>query len=162
MATETITPGQAQLWLAGLEKPCSDCQLPVSFHAKPELDPWCQPCGGTGKVPVLDLRKPCPLLDKNPGEYSISRQTVHELRGINCKCQGRGWVPKQGEAALHHAMHKDRWGYTIWQPPNDSRITANVPRGRGVAFWKGSVYEYDANDFLAAAKAMKAMKAKCG
>ena len=138
MTTETMTPDEALLWLAGLET-----------------------CNSTGKVPVLDLREPCKM---HTFQQNIStRQTVGPCR----TCQGRNWVPKQGEAALHHAMHKDGWQMNvIWKPA----YPPHLPRAyRRVVFARpnhtASAYYVegdDSNAWLAAVKAMKVLLATEG
>ena len=54
-----LTPAEAQLWLARLDRDCALCggRGKVLFG-----DGWggCSNCHGSGKAPVLpDLRKPC-------------------------------------------------------------------------------------------------------
>lgn len=146
MSTNTITPAQALQWLAGLKKPCPRCGghgLTFNhFHGIP-FD--CEVCDGSGQVPVLDLRKPCPRIR---GKYSWPTiPDIHEMSGINCICGGTGSVPKQGETALHAAMHKDGWGvFTEWPPGG----------GYNCIFAKeGQLFE-DADASVAAVKAMKA------
>ena len=52
--TEVMTPIEAQLWLANLEKDCQYCWNEYGGHRSD-----CTKCNGTGKAPVLDLREPC-------------------------------------------------------------------------------------------------------
>ena len=157
--TDTITQAEALLWLAGLERNCRDCQLPDSFGVKPELDKWCTPCHGTGKVPVLDLREPCPCID-NPGDgrpgdgyncFRCFRYGRHEVTECTeCNCKGRNWLPKQGRDALHEGMNKAGWWYDIYQHGSKRTIAFYLP-GQGTHPRFGE----DADDWLAAVKAMK-------
>jgi len=138
--TETMTPTQARLWLASLEKDCPLIEGAVSF-------PFCEShcvCKGTGKVPVLDLREPCSYNRRHEsGPYYT------ELSPSCPKCHGREWLPKQGRDALHDAMHKDGWDYDVYQR-----------EFRNVAFYKldgrKCILGKDTDDWLAAVKAMKA------
>ena len=58
-----------------------------------------------GKVPILSpelMRLPCPQLYKRSSWPSMA--TIHELRGINCECQGRTWVPNPDAWAMWRAL----------------------------------------------------------
>ena len=153
METEQITPAEALLWLAGLETNCPAVSGYDLAHILNTNSMDCEYCHGTNMVPVLDLREPCPLLDEYPRWPSL--QTAHQLQGINCECQGRKWIPKRGEMALHQAMHKDGWRLDIgWQ-------SERTGGHRSVVFTSDDGFGIqggDANDFLAAAKAMKAQR----
>ena len=137
MSTEPMLPSEAMLWLAGLEKSCTECT------AKDGIPCNCLACHGTGKVAVLDLREPCPV--------TSGPNYIHYL-GVSCDyCQGRNWVPKQGEAALHQAMHKADFSqmhvHVVGQGPRHYYW----PYERS---YKSS--DCHANDYLAAVKAMRA------
>ena len=142
--TDTMTPEEALLWLAGLETPCPETVgYDVGHHhvANPQD---CPICHGTRKVPVLDLREPCP----NYGH-------LFPTSPLNCSlCGGRNWVPKQGEMALHQAMHKAGWSVLVTWPIDGPREVL-FAKGTGINFIRGE----NANDWLAAVKAMKAGQA---
>ena len=134
------------LWLASLEKNCPGC---VGCRRDHDGDPRgtcaCATCHGTGKVPVLDLLEPCPL---------VADSMVHEEW---CLCRGRGGLPKQGRDALHEAMVKDGWGYYIHKIADGPRF---------IRFYKAAAdYHHsqimdsgiDSDDWLAAVKAMMAV-----
>lgn len=144
--TDTMTHDEALLWLAGLEQVCRDCTV------KDDIPCNCYACAGSGKAPVLsDLRKPCPLLnDSPPWPWT---QTHHELRGINCECQGRGWVPKLGEIDLHRAMNKAGWDSTIHTYSNGARHVTfyRFPEEDDSQVIRGD----DADDWVAAANAIQ-------
>ena len=93
-----------KLALALLEHNCPGCQLPESFGAKPELDPWCDACDGTGKVPLLDpnlVRKSCRWCG------SIAQHPV------GYHCEGRAWVPSEREMDWVRALTKVGWNITF-------------------------------------------------
>ena len=114
----------------------------------------CPPCKGTGQRPVLDLREKCPgrcggtgiyrleLGKSYPGEQREDKysgcgrcggfESCALLKHIPPESRGRGWVPKQGEMALHQAMTKDGWSYSIKQIPP----TSYGAQSRVVHFWK--------------------------
>ena len=160
--TQAVTPQEALHWLEGLKKPCPNCYPVPGVETYPI--PHCKDCGGTGKVPVLDLREPCPgSTTIISGSYRYPclingfawwKSNGPPFEGLTDPCEGRGWIPKQGREALHEAMLKDGWYYTIYQE--------NI---RTVVFWRwvetrppvlteegGS----DSDDYISAYKAMKA------
>jgi len=144
--TETMTPAEALLWLAELEKKCPLVEGAMSLpfcesHCMCEHHkPWrCEVCHGTGKVPVLpDLREPCP--------YPMPHSRGNDA---HANCQGRSWLPKQGRDALYDAMLKVGWYYEIHQD-----------KERFVLFYRSTqrsgITGEDADEWLAAVKAMKA------
>ena len=137
--TTATTPEEALLWLAGLEQSCSH----------PKLSTW--------KVPVLDLRAPCPCWEYIHDEgdvrcancaariwHSKSRDDLH---GPDCSiCAGRNWVPKQGEQALYQTMHNAGWSLEIHWFSSEP-----LP---SIGFYSGA--EHDSNPYIAAQKAMQA------
>lgn len=153
--TETITPAAALLWLAGLERDClgeaynSDegAGYQATIIADRAHGPWC--CNGSGKVPILDLR-----------------ENVHAV-APTCLPGCLGWSPKQGWDALHSAMHHNGWNSEIlWVTEDYREYTGEYmppftmkAEERLVVFWKDfprSCQGEDADDWLAAMKAMKA------
>ena len=170
--TLTMTQADALIWLAGLEKDCP-CQDPEVKARNAQRTYVCGLCHNTGKVPILDLREPCPCppycvayisssddqdwrrCDACSGSHGTSG--VMGVHGPWCEnCQGRNWFPKQGRDPLFGAMEKDGWGYTIRQTrmwrevffskegPNDSYGHPCMLHGK------------DANDWQAAVKALRA------
>ena len=136
-----ITAEEALLWLAGLEKKCDWLG---------SGDGLCPNCGGSGKVPVLDLREPCPRMERT---YA----TTHISAGLAwCHlCGGRNWVPKQGVEALYQAMHDAGWTIKmIWYSPDPFPSVGfykEDPKLPGAYNWRGQ----DATTHIAAYKAMK-------
>jgi len=127
--TETMTPAEALLWLAGLEK---------------------------NGVPVLDLREPC----KQVHNIMVASVSTHSgantyfstggIRSASCDEVGcPGWFPKRERDVLYSAMEKDGWNYTIAQTKVRQADFFKVCNGR---LCSGT----DANDYLAAVKAMQA------
>lgn len=136
MTTEKqVTAEEALLWLAGLEKKCpcetehvdmrcSACQkrwlMSGSGHSQ-----YCRnDCNGSGKVPVLDLREPCPCLslaESSPDginhaydqgickPWFLRQGRTPNFHSDCFTCSERGWVPKEGEEALRQALHKAGW-----------------------------------------------------
>ena len=160
-ASPVMTPKKALLYLAGLEESCANCGGKGILGGEPDFvgektvvhtHYACQICKGTGKRPVLDLREPCP---ECLGLGAIS--DGHKGQLFCNKCQGRNWVPKQGEMALHQAMHKDGWHLQLYWDTEENRpnLGRNVHFTR-LTFSGGLIVGHDANDWLAAAKAMKA------
>jgi len=145
--TETMTRAEALPWLASLEKNCSDC-IGLGTCA-------CIVCFGTGKVPVLpDLREPCPCPIYVYQTCEPCWQHGAIGHGVHClNCQGCNWLPKQGRDALFEAMEKDGWGYEIVQLAEGERPATSGTRS--VTFSKSFMVGSDADDYLAAAKAMK-------
>jgi len=160
---EVMTPAEALLRLAALGNDCPGCescpgfmgyagQLAAEVRAKTPRNL----CGGTGKVPVLDLREPCPCSIYTAQTCEPCWQYGAIGHGAHClNCQGRDWLPKQGRDALYAAMAKDGW----------KRETAHDPfANRGwCRFWKFSgiglttmLTGEDADDWQAAVKAMRA------
>ena len=139
-----MTPAEALLWLAGL--------------------------ADSDGNPVLDLRDPCPGVHNvvtghlSPcfSDWDWWWFNAPPSEGDKDQCDDAvGWVPKQGCQALQDAMVKGGWSYSITQIPP----TSYGAQGRVVHFWKDmedanrllvSVGSNDANDWLAAMKAMKA------
>jgi len=168
------SPAEALLGLAGLEEDCPEIRGAVAFpfcesHCACEHHkPWrCKVCGGTGKVPVLPgLREPCScalaftanLPDSLCRECRIRFEVglTHLEKALPClRCEGRGWLPKQGRDALHDAMHKDGW---------DINTKWSARGGRWVWFEKHQYqspylgdhyYASEVDDWLAAVKAMQ-------
>ena len=161
--TETMAQAEARLWLASLEKDCpgvyntqiskrlAPCMTLNPGWWKTEGPPWTHdvdPCHGTGKVPVLDLREPCPQINR------LDKYGYPHLTGLDISCcQGRGWLPKQGRDALFMAMDKDGWdcateslGYGGAREIRFSRFVAGC----------GRIHGEDSDPWLAAVKAMKA------
>ena len=161
MTTE-ITPAEAQLWLAGLEKevPCPNVSNKHKNHYG-ESDHWCLACGGTSviKVPVLEgLRDTCPNFN------AVSTFVPHtglslagcQDRQSDCHaghdaCKGTGWVLNSTRQAIQDAMNKAGWDYTIKQIAS----LGYGEQGRVVHFWKDGVGNNDADDHIAAMKAMQ-------
>lgn len=170
-----ITAEEAQLWLAGLEKVCLICSGQgglggLQWDGSLDVNK-CLTCNGTGKVPVLDLREPCPCLSlpENPPDginHAYDRDICKQcyLRysrtatfHVGCfTCSGRNWVPKQGEAALHQAMNKTGWDLTVDLFVSGARrvwfrridyVLSYLRDGRIIG-------GEDSNDFIAAYKAM--------
>ena len=156
--TETMTSAEALLWLAGLEKDCPNCN-PFPDVTIPPI-PHCKKCYGTGKVPVLDLREPCPCppyckasMWDYPDDQDWRRCSACDNtkgHGVWClNCQGRNWVPLQGQDALYAAMEKDGWDYII----------RSVQRTRSVHFFKVVAGDWvqgkDSDDGLAAVEAIQ-------
>ena len=161
---------EALLWLAGLEKSCTECT------AKDGIPCNCLACHGTGKVGVLDLREPCPGVRRlDTGERlpcMILRPDVWNRLGGPCEgdidpCGSTGWVPKQGEAALHQAMHKDGWNLEVlWVATDYREYTGDYTEPfimmageRHVTFWREDgryPSGKGADDWLAALQAMQA------
>ena len=164
---------EALLWLAGLER--TTCGYPDTPRC------WCVegdcPCHSLdfnevhGKVPVLDLREPCPCLNKD--KHIIDLGHWRSLGGCdNCwsrwfskvgfhdsctSCGGINWLPKQGREALHAAMLKDGWRFDITEFPLAYDDEAYAGQ-RIVSFIKGEgdwFGEYG-DDYIAAMKAMQA------
>jgi len=162
--TKTITPAEALIWLASLEKecPCHEC------HGNPVIDTYlCQGrqlcCAGTSKVPVLDLREPCPCYSLKNDCWQCDKERRHSdtfedhaLRLIHSQscinCQGRNWLPKQGRDALFAAMHKAGWKYEIFQGEHLRLVTFF----KGVNVLQAIVRGQHSDDGQAAVKAMKA------
>ena len=168
MTTKPMTQAEALSWLAHLEKDCPYCygyggMSSMELVGVPGADPmyYCDVCQSIGKVPVLpDLRGLCPCLvyiqslgqssePCIPCDNHIHRCKHHSsMHQDDClECHGSNWVPNQGESALYQAMNRAGWGYGILQQPDNGH--------RHVSFWKALVYETDANDWLAAVKALK-------
>ena len=106
-----MNENDVKLALALLGHNCPGCQLPESLGAKPELAPWCNTCGGTGKVPLLDpalVRKPCPGV--SPDDFGCVtwidayKQELH-MAG-RCPCEGRGWFPSNNQMDWVRALNK--------------------------------------------------------
>jgi len=137
---ETMTPAEALLWLASLEKNCAGC---VGCRRDHDEDPRgicaCIICHGTGKVPVLDLREPC--------RHSTTQGYFEKI----CRATGcSGWLPKQGRDALHDAMEKDEWNYDVSQRYGERTVHFfQVIEGQ----WAAGL---DSDDHLAAVKAIEA------
>lgn len=167
---EPMTQAEALDWLAALEKDCYICGGRGKVLCG---DGWsgCNNCNGKGKAPVLDLREPC-----QDGECQRTGGVVqwtgapYHAEGMTAyapheDCGGRSWQPKQGETALHQVMHNDGWSMEIiWvveaQEERISDGTSAMAAGeRCVTFWRNTPYYFigeDANDWLAALKAMQA------
>ena len=153
----TMTRAEALLWMAGLEEPCH-CNACTGSRGNR--------CNGTGKAPVLpELSEPCPCI-RIPGDgrpedgyncRSCFRFNMH--KPDECNCQGRGWVPKEGETALHAAMQADGWYYSIQQWPDGERVVffskwdGHRPLTRYV---KNRFEGRDADDWIAAQEALRA------
>ena len=164
--TDTMTPTEALEYLAGLERVCRDCT------AKDGIPCHCY------RAPLLDLREPCPCprycctySDSDEGEGVLcskcrenasagtarlaNRMLVGRLLGLHgdwCEnCHGRNWIAKQEIEALHQAMNKAGWAYDIHQTSTRVVRFWNYFRKPGVAL----IEVLDANDWLAAAKAME-------
>ena len=173
--TETMTPAEALLWLAELEKKCPLVEGAMSLpfcesHCMCEHHkPWrCKVCSGTGKVSVLpDLREPCSCQEGKIEVFSASGEEYKGFRkrlvaqGVTAPhwyehpaCQGRGWLPKQEWDALYAAMDKDGWdcateslGYGGARKVRFSRFAVGC----------GRIYGEDSDPCLAAVRAMKAV-----
>ena len=103
-----MNEAELQLALALLEKGCPDCQLPASFGVKPQLDPWCEPCCGAGKVPLLDpglIRKPC-AWGIGEDSYDHKRCAENLYRNKAYVCNGSGWLPSNNEMDWVRALNK--------------------------------------------------------
>jgi len=152
----SMTPAEALLWLAGLEKDCDTCKGTKRRHyltgwrerdTQPQMYD-CDICHGTGKVPVLDLREPCLVKHLITSEW---RTDWSDKRSATCAEVGcRGWLPKQGRDALYAAMEKDGWDYFISQKQTGRSVLFIKPIGGDWA--QGE----DTDDWRAAVKAMQA------
>lgn len=156
-----LTVVEAQLWLAGLEKPCPNCHDYGAMSSQelvgiPGADPMygCDMCNSTGKVPLLlDLRKPClnystvERFGHGSGWTLEARQDYQDFcRSGKDPCQGRGWVPSTDERVLRVAMFKAGWDIFIeW-------MQGKAPQ---VSLRRETIIATDSNAWLAAAKAMK-------
>jgi len=154
--TDTMTPAEALIWLASLEKDCQQKWWQPDGNPVPDDGPGsnhpdqCQ-CLGNGEVPVLDLRKPCPCPIYVAQTCEPCWQHGAIGHGVHClNCQGRNWVPKQERDALFEAMEKDGWDYVVSHRQGIHSVRFFKVVGRDWA--QGD----DADDWLAAVKAMKA------
>jgi hypothetical protein len=96
MTTE-VTPTQALVWLAGLEK---------------------------DGVPVLDLREPCTIMHQviwSDGRTGGTRSCTHEEYGCS------GWFLKQGRQDIQDAMAKVGYWYDIHQHGEKRTIAFYLP-----------------------------------
>ena len=160
--TETLTRAEARLLLASLKKDCP-CQEPEVKAWNDQQTDVCGLCHNTGKVPVLDLREPCNqihnIIVASVSTHSGANSYFYpgEIRSASCKEAGcQGWLPKWGRDALHLAMEKDGWNYEIIQLAKPGYW--NNLETRRVTFWRqgGTANGQDADDDLAAVKAMQA------
>ena len=153
-----VTPAEALLWLAGLEKeiPCPNMAIKHT-NSSGGPDHWCLACGGTSviKVPVLEgLRDTCPNFNAvatfTLGRgWSLEACQEHEE---NCHagrdaCKGGGWVPNPTRQAIQDAMNKLGADFSLWQYSRaNQRIAVFTYRG-----YEGK----DADDHISAMKALK-------
>ena len=148
MPNSTMSPAEAQLWLAGLEKPCPNCHGYGAMSSQelvgiPGADPMygCDMCNSIGKVPVLpDLRVPC-INYRGPVDT-----WCRDNPDCSGGCQGHGWTPSTDERVLYQDMYKAGWNIFIeW-------MQGKAPQ---VLLRRETIIATDSNNWLAAAKAMK-------
>ena len=129
-AKQVVTRQEALEWLAALERPCTDCT------AKDGVPCNCLACHGTGRLPVLDLREPCPCLTAS--EKIIDQGHFKAVGGCeNCwsrwfsrveyhkscqSCGGTTWIPKQGPTEVQDAMVQDGWVINLTRMDGYKRV----------------------------------------
>lgn len=151
----SVTPQEALLWLAGLERECLEHVVRASSTDGPVDDCLkdCRgKCSGTGRVPVLDLREPHPdCISLNVGLTTDNKFCDVLFKHIYGDCKGTGWSPKQSETALHQAMNRAGYGLSLlWVGASRSVVFFWPQKGQQFSSADG-----EDDDWLAAAKAMK-------
>lgn len=147
-ATPTVpmTLAEAQLWLAGLEKPCPCASIP-------QHDENCVNCHGSGKVPVLPgLRGACTYVQD-------AHSFLRDQHTADCpRCKGQNWLPEGGRDLLHQGMNKAGWDVEIHQGADGARLVKFFWKRAPIVIGNHSVFPDggDADDHLAAVEALKA------
>lgn len=130
MKTKTIA--DMELFVAGLEVECSDCQKGTTV-IKGVGETRCEVCQLTGKVPRFPtLRRECPCVwaGSSSKAWLSHRRAIHgDNLGVNphpsqCECEGRGWTPIAAEEDLN-----------TWLVAMPISIYHGGKQGYGAVYW---------------------------